>query len=71
MREVLEQIIRSHSLMVSQTDEELQVARMRATEFLKGRKGTPRELVIDGIRFLRGDKPARKRRRFTTEIEDA
>jgi len=44
---------------------------MRAMEFLKDRNGTPRELVIDGIRFLRGDKPSRKRRRFISNAEDA
>lgn len=70
MREVLDQIVRSYSLMVSQADEELQQARMRAIEFLKDRKA-PRELVIDGIRFLRGDKPSRKRHRFTIDTENA
>jgi hypothetical protein len=71
MREVLDQIIRSYSLIVSQTDEELQQDRMRAMEFLKDRKSTPRELVIDGIRLQRGDKPSRKRRRFIIDAEDA
>jgi hypothetical protein len=70
MSEVLDQIIRSYSLMASQTDAELQAARMRVMGFLRGREGTPRELTIDGIRFLRGDKPARKRRRrFIADTE--
>lgn len=71
MREVVDEIIRSYGLMVSQTEEELQQARMRVTEFLKDQKGTPRELSIEGLRFLRGDKPYKKRGPFIVDAEDA
>jgi hypothetical protein len=70
MKDVIDQVIHSHGMMVSLSDAELYEARERVTKFLEGRNGAPRTLVVDGIRFLRGDKPSRTRRPRVSGADD-
>jgi len=48
-------------MMVNLTPEEEQSARERLTEFLKGKDDSARQLSVEGVKFLRGDRPSRTR----------
>lgn len=54
--------MKTYGMMVNLTAEEEQSARKRVTEFLSGRAEDESRLVVEGIKFLRGDKPVRARR---------
>ena len=60
LEEVVDQVMRTYG-MVNLTPEEEQSARERLTEFLKGKDDSARQLSVEGVKFLRGDRPSRTR----------
>ena len=49
----------SYGMMVNLTATEEQSARERLTEFLKDKKDNTRELTVEGVKYLRGDRISR------------
>jgi hypothetical protein len=62
MQAAIDRVMKTYGMMVNLTAEEEQSARKRVTEFLSGRAEDESRLVVEGIKFLRGDKPVRARR---------
>ena len=62
MEEVVDQVMRTYGMMVNLTPEEEQSARERLTEFLKDKSDSSRQLSVEGVKFLRGERPSRIRR---------
>ena len=61
MEKVIDRVMRTYGMMVNLTPEEEQSARERLTEFLKGKNDSGRQLSVEGVKFLRGDRPSRTR----------
>ena len=61
MDEVIEQVMRTYALMVTLTPAEERAARERLEQFLKGKPDT-RQLAVEGVKFLRGNRTSRTRR---------
>ena len=61
MEKVIDRVMRTYGMMVNLTPEEEQSARERLTEFLKGKDDSARQLSVEGVKFLRGDRPSRTR----------
>jgi len=61
MEKVIDLVMRTYGMMVNLTPEEEQSARERLTEFLKGKDDSARQLSVEGVKFLRGDRPSRTR----------
>jgi hypothetical protein len=61
MDEVIEQVMRTYALMVTLTPAEERAARERLEQFLKGKSDT-RQLAVEGVKFLRGNRTSRTRR---------
>jgi hypothetical protein len=62
MEEVVDQVMRTYGMMVNLSPEEKQSARERLTEFLKDKNDSTRKLSVEGVKFLRGERPSRTRR---------
>jgi hypothetical protein len=62
MVEVIEQVMRTYALMVTLTPAEEQAARERLGLFLKDKSDDTRQLAVEGVKFLRGDRTSRTRR---------
>jgi hypothetical protein len=62
MQAAIERVMKTYGMMVNLTQSEETDARERVSNFLAGRTESEDKLAIDGIKFLRGDKPQRTRR---------
>lgn len=62
MDEVIEQVMRTYALMVTLTPAEERAARERLEQFLKGKSDDTRQLAVEGVKFLRGNRTSRARR---------
>lgn len=62
MEEVVDQVMRTYGMMVNLTPEEEQSARERLTEFPRDKSDSSRQLSVEGVKFLRGERPSRTRR---------
>ena len=62
MDDVIERVMRTYALMVTLTPAEDQVARERLRQFLEHNSDDTRGLVVQGVKFLRGDRTSRTRR---------
>jgi hypothetical protein len=62
MDEVIEKVMRTYALMVTLTPAEEQAARERLTRFLQDKRDDTRQLAVDGVKFLRGDRTSWTRR---------
>ena len=59
MQEVIDRVMRTYGMMVNLTPEEEHAARKRLADFLKDRQDNSRKLSVEGVKFLRGDRPHR------------
>ena len=61
MQEAIDQIMRTYGMMFNLSPSEEQSARERVTTFLQGKGDNTRKLTLEGVKFLRGDRVARRR----------
>jgi hypothetical protein len=59
--QVVERVMQTYGLLVTLTPEEEQDARARVSMFLKDKVGDDTALAVEAIKFLRGNKPSRRR----------
>ena len=59
--QVIERVMQTYGLLVTLTPEQEGDARDRLSKFLKNKEGDEDALAVEGIKFLRGDKPYRRR----------
>jgi hypothetical protein len=62
VNDVIEKVMRTYALMVTLTPGEEQVARERLKQFLQGKSDDTRQLAVEGVKFLRGNRASRTRR---------
>jgi hypothetical protein len=62
MQAAIDRVMKTYGMMVNLTPAEECLARERVAQFLSGRTEDESRLVVEGIKFLRGDKPGRTRR---------
>jgi hypothetical protein len=60
--DTIDKIMHTYGMMVSLTSQQTDDARERLAAFLAGRTDDPRTLTLEGLKFLRGDRVARRRR---------
>ncbi|MET4294748.1 hypothetical protein ABIB06_006581 [Bradyrhizobium sp. LB8.2] len=60
--EIIDKIMQTYGMMVPLTSEEERAARERLVKFLSDKSDDARKLTIEGLKFLRGERPARTRR---------
>ncbi len=58
---IVERVMQTYGLLVTLTPEEAEDARARVSIFLKDKQGDDTALAVEAIKFLRGDKPSRRR----------
>jgi hypothetical protein len=59
----IERVLQVYGLMVALTPEEEHETRRRLTQYLAGIEADDNALAVEGLKFLRGPRPQRKRRR--------
>ena len=62
MQTPIARVMQSYRMMVNLTAEQEEAARQRLETFLKDCEGSDRELAVQGLQFLRGNRKARNRR---------
>jgi hypothetical protein len=62
MDEIIEKVMHTYALMVTLTPAEEHAARERLKQFLQDKSDDTRQLVVEGLKFLRGDRISRTRR---------
>ena len=60
--DVIERVMRTYALMVTLTPAEDRAARERLRQFLEHKSDDTRQLAVEGVKFLRGDRTSRTRR---------
>jgi hypothetical protein len=60
--DVAEKVMRTYGMMVNLNAADEAVARQKLMSFLTGKSDDEHKLTIEGIKYLRGVKPARTRR---------
>jgi hypothetical protein len=62
MQAAIDRVMNTYGMLVNLTSDEEQSARKKVTAFLaRSESSDENQLAIEGIKFLRGDKPSRKR----------
>jgi hypothetical protein len=62
MQAAIDRVMHTYGMLVNLTSGEEQTAREKVTAFLaRSKTNDENQLAIEGIKFLRGDKPSRKR----------
>jgi hypothetical protein len=70
MLAVVNRVIETYGLLVNLSAEQERVAREDVTQFLAALKETDEErLAVEGVKFLRGDRPSRLRRRVILSLQ--
>lgn len=63
MQAAIDRVMNTYGMLVNLTREEEQIARERVAQFLSNATADDEtKLAVEGIKFLRGDKPSRRRR---------
>lgn len=60
--DTIDKIMHTYGMMVNLTSHQADEARERLAAFLAGKTDDPRSLTVQGLKFLRGDRIARRRR---------
>jgi uncharacterized protein YoaH (UPF0181 family) len=63
MQEAVDRVMQAYGLMVTLSPEDQEEARERLQEHLTGMQGDENALAIAGLRFLRTQRPSRRRRK--------
>jgi hypothetical protein len=61
MQTTIERVMQAYGMMVNLTAEQEKAARERLGHFLKNRDGDDRELAVQGLQFLRGNRRTQNR----------
>jgi hypothetical protein len=63
MQEAVDRVMQAYGLMVTLSPEDQEETRERLQEHLAGMQGDENALAIAGLRFLRTQRPSRRRRK--------
>lgn len=62
VEKIVERVVQTYEMMSGLSAAEVELARQRVIEFIRGRTGDENTLAVEAIKYLRGPKRSRTRR---------